>query len=91
MNCKYVHKGKNMTITLTFQQGLEAIRERRPLSAASLRRHINKLKIQPVDTNHTRPRRWPADMPDRVLDALGEKVLTMTQLRSERAKARRAA
>jgi hypothetical protein len=90
MNYQYVHKNKNMTLTLTFQQVLETVQERRPLSKASLRRHINKLRIEPADTSQTRPRRWPADTPTRVLDALGEKVVTMSQLRAVRRQAQKA-
>ena len=90
MNSKHIHEGKGLTITLTFQQTLEAIKERRPCSAGSLRRYIRKLDIKPVGTIRTRPRRFPLDAPVRILNALGHRIPTMNQLRAARAKAQKA-
>lgn len=80
MNSQYVHKGKDLTFTLTFQDTLKAIQERRPCSPASLRRYIRKLRIRPLGRLRTNPQHYPADTPAKVLDALGDKVLTMQQL-----------
>ena len=90
MSHRYVHKGKDLTITLTFQNTLEAIQERRPCSVRSLRRYMKKLRIKPLDKMQTWPRRYAPDTPARVLDALGEKVVTMTQLRAVRRQAQKA-
>jgi len=43
---------------------------------------MTKLHIRPVGKFRTRPQRYPADTPNRILDALGEKVVTMGQLRA---------
>lgn len=69
-------------MTLTFRQTLEAIQVRRPCSPASLRRYFHKLRVKPVGSLRTNPQYYPADTAVRVLDALGEKVVTMQQLRA---------
>jgi hypothetical protein len=90
MSTQYVHRGKDLTIKITFQQTLEAIQERRPCSPVSVRRWIRKLQIKPLGTLRTKPRFYPADTPNRILDALGEKVVTMGQLRAVKRQAQKA-
>jgi hypothetical protein len=90
MDHKYVHQGRNLTVTLTFQDMLEAIQERRPCSRASLRRYIRKLHIRPLDKMQTSPRRYSPEAPAKILDALGEKVVTMQQLRAVKRQAQKA-
>ena len=90
MKHTHVHKGKDITIRLTFQDTLEAITERRPCSPASLRRYFRKLGIKPIGSMRTSPQLYPPDAPSRILEALGEKVVTMTQLRAARSQARKA-
>jgi hypothetical protein len=79
-----------MTATLTFDEILESIQARRPCSPESLRRYLRKLKILPVGELRTRPRHYPGDSASKVLTALGDKVVTLSQLKAERAKAQRA-
>jgi hypothetical protein len=90
MNSRHVHKGKYLTLTLTFQDTLEAIQERRPCSPASLRRYLRRLHIKPLGTLRTKPYRFEADTPGKILDALGEKVVTMQQLLAVKRKAQKA-
>jgi hypothetical protein len=90
MRTSYVHRGKDLTITITFQQALEAIQERRPCSPASLRRYLRQLHVKPLGRLRTKPHRFPADTPNRILGALGEKVVTMTQLRAVKRQAQKA-
>ena len=90
MSTQYVHTGKDLTIKITFQQTLEAIQERRPCSPASVRRWIRKLRVKPLGTMRTSPRFYPPDTPNRILDALGEKVVTMSQLRAVKRQAQKA-
>jgi hypothetical protein len=90
MNSTHVHKGKGLSFTITFQETLEAIQERRPCSPASLRRYLRKLHIKPLGTMRTKPHRFATDAPARILDALGEKVVTMQQLRAVRRQAQKA-
>jgi hypothetical protein len=75
----------------TFEQILKAVQERRPCSEATLRRYLRRLHIKPVGKLKTKPARYEPGAAQRVLGALGEKIVTLTQLRAERAKARRAA
>ncbi len=90
MHTKHIHRGKDLTFTLTFQQTLEAVSGRRPCSGATLRRYIRKLGIRPAGNLRTRPLRFSADTPNRILSALGEKIATMAELRAERARAQKA-
>lgn len=90
MNSKHVHHAKDLSITLTFKQTLKAITDRRPCSAGSLRRYIRKLHIKPVGTIRTRPYRFHPDAPQIILDALGDKVVTMQQLRAVKRHAQKA-
>jgi hypothetical protein len=71
MQTKHIHHGKGLTLTITFQQTLEAIKERTPCSPASLRRYIKKLKIKPLGLLPTKPQRFPPETPGRILGALG--------------------
>jgi hypothetical protein len=89
-NHVHVQRGKDLTVTITFQQALEAIQERRPCSAASLRRYFRKLQVKPLGSMRTNPRRYPSDAPGRILQALGEKVVTMGQLRAVKRQAQKA-
>jgi len=82
MSTSFVHKGKDLTVKITFRETLEAIQERRPCSPVSVRRWIRKLHIKPLGTMRTNPQFYPADTPVKILDALGEKVATMGQLRA---------
>lgn len=90
MNTQYIHKGKDLTIKITFQETLEAIQERRPCSPVSVRRWIRKLRIKPLGTMRTKPRFYPAETPNLILDALGEKVITMSQMRAIKRQAQKA-
>ena len=90
MSNQYVHQAKDLTLTLTFQDTLKAIQARRPCSTASLRRYIRKLGIRPLGRLRTNPQHYPADTPAKVLDALGDKVLTMQQLLAIKRQAQKA-
>ena len=90
MSTTFIHKGKDLTIKITLQQTLEAIKPRRPCTARTVRRWIQKLKIEPLGSMRTRPFLYPADTPARILDALGEKVVTMGQLRAVKRQAQKA-
>ena len=89
-NYVHIHRGKDLTFTITFRQALEAIQERRPCSPASLRRYLRKLHVKPLGKLRTKPHRFPSDTPNRILGALGERVVTMTQLRSVKRQAQKA-
>jgi hypothetical protein len=82
MKSRHVHKANGLSITLTFQQTLEAIQERRPCSPSSLRRYLRTLNIKPLGTLRTKPHRFAPDAAAKILDALGEKLVTMGQLRA---------
>jgi hypothetical protein len=90
MSTQHIHRGKDLTIKITFQDTLEAIKPRRPCSAASVRRWIRKLGIKPIGLLRTRPQFYPVDTPARILDALGDKVVTMSQLRAVKRHAQKA-
>lgn len=77
-------------MTITLREVLKGVQQRRPYSRTGLLGILNKLQIRPVGKFRTHPSHYPPDTVNRVLDALGEKVVTMTQLRAERAKSRRA-
>jgi hypothetical protein len=79
-----------MTTTITFNGILERVQDRRPCSPASARRYLRKLKIKPLGTIRTKPLYYPGDTPDRILFALGEKVVTMSQLRAVKRQAQKA-
>jgi hypothetical protein len=89
-NNVHIHRGKDLTIKITFQETLEAINERRICSPKSLRRYLKTLKIKPLGSMRTNPRFYPGDTPARILDALGDKVVTMTQLRAIKRQAQKA-
>ena len=90
MSTSFVHRGKDLTVKITFQQTLEAVTARRPCSPASVRRWIRKLGVKPIGTMRTKPRFYPVETPALILDALGEKVVTMTQLRAVKRQAQKA-
>ncbi len=90
MNTSSVHGSKDRTVTITFQQTLEAIQERRPCSPKSLRRYFKRLRIKPVGSLRSKPHRFAPETPARILDALGEKVVTMSQLRAVKRQAQKA-
>jgi hypothetical protein len=69
---------------------LNGVQQRRPYSRTDLLGLLVKINVSPVGKLRTRPQRYPADTVDRVLNALGEKVVTMTQLRSVRRQAQKA-
>lgn len=80
-----------MSTTLTFEQVLEALEDRsRPCSKATLRRYFKKLHIKPEGAIRTRPARYAQDVPDKVITALGERIVTMPQLLAVKAKAQKA-
>jgi hypothetical protein len=60
------------------------------VSTAQLYRYLKLLKIQPVGPKQ-HPQHYQADTPARILDYLGlRSIVSMSQLRAERAKAHRA-
>jgi hypothetical protein len=73
--------------TLTFNEILTEIQKQKPCSVVTLRRYFRQLKIRPLGTIQTRPLRYAVDTPARVLEATGVRIVTMAQLRAERAKA----
>lgn len=81
---------KTATATITFQQVLERIQRLRPCSARNLFRLFKKLNITPEGTVKSYPLKYSPDTPDRILDALGEKVVTMQQLRAVKRQAQKA-
>ncbi len=68
--------------TLTTREILEGVRQRRPYSRTGLLNILKRLQIHPVGKIRSHPSHYPPNTIDKVLDALGEKVVTMTQLRA---------
>ena len=76
--------------TVTFNEMLEAVRQHRPCSPKSLRRYIKQLGIRPPAKLRVKPYRYSQGSIIIVLDALGEKVVTMSQLRAVKRQAQKA-
>ena len=79
-----------MKENITFNAIVHHVQDRRPCSSRSVRRYLERLKIKPLGRLRTKPRYYPWDAPYRILDALGEKVVTMTQLRAVKRQAQKA-
>jgi hypothetical protein len=74
---------------MTIDQITQQVNATKPVSRRQVLRYLRNFEIRPVSKHQQRPQQYPEDAGNRILAELGLKVVSMPQLRRERAKAQK--
>lgn len=75
---------------MTIDEITKEINQVRNVSRRQVLRYMKRLKIKPISELRTNPMHYGEDVPKIILSKLGLRIVTMPQLRAERAKAQKA-
>lgn len=75
---------------MTIDQIVKEVSNHRTVKRRQVLRYMKQLKIKPAGTIRQRPQQYPDETPKIILTNLGLRIVTMPQLRAERAKAQKA-